>query len=154
MGDTPLHRSDYLIVPLLQGFEWFDESLQRSLVANGQPALTRPESMVMMHVQMGIVRPADIARSLRITRQAVHSTITSLIERGIFALENDPADGRIKQVVLTPLGHTMRADAKQIVDRLTDELTRRIGKRGVQALREAFASDWGSPATIALRGGN
>ena len=137
MGDIPLHRSDYLIVPLLQGFEWFDESLQRSLVANGQPALTRPESMVMMHVQLGITRPADIARSLRITRQAVHSTITSLVERGIFALEDDPDDGRIKQ----------------IVDQLTDELTRRIGKRAVQALREAFVADWGSPATITLRGG-
>ncbi|MBL9071389.1 MAG: winged helix-turn-helix transcriptional regulator [Sphingopyxis sp.] len=153
MGDIPLHRSDYLIVPLLQGFEWFDESLQRSLVANGQPALTRPESMVMMHVQLGITRPADIARSLRITRQAVHSTITSLVERGIFALEDDPDDGRIKQVVLTALGNAMRADAKQIVDQLTDELTRRIGKRAVQALREAFVADWGSPATITLRGG-
>ncbi|MFC3713021.1 MarR family winged helix-turn-helix transcriptional regulator [Sphingoaurantiacus capsulatus] len=152
MSDTPFQRSDYLIVPLLRGFEWFDESLQRSLVASGQPTLTRPESMVMMHVQMGIVRPADIARSLRITRQAVHSTINSLIERDIFALEDDPADGRVKQVVLTARGNAMRADAKQIVDQLTDELTRRVGKRAVQALRDAFVADWGTPITIKLRG--
>jgi len=151
MGDRPPNRTDYLIVPLLQGFEWFDESLQRSLIANGQPALTRPESMVMMHVQMGIVRPADIARSLRISRQAVHATITALIKRGIFLLEVDPNDGRIKRVALTALGNEMRADAMLIVDRLTDELTLRIGKPAVRALREAFAADWGAPKTISLR---
>ena len=51
----------YLIVPLLQGFEWFDESLQRSLQARGWPQLTQPESSVMIHVILGINRPAEIA---------------------------------------------------------------------------------------------
>lgn len=138
-------NSDYLIVPLLAGFEWFDESLQMSLREAGWPHLTRPESMVMMHVQMNIVRPADIARSLRLTRQAVHSTINTLVDRGVFELVNDPDDRRIKIVQLTPMGNAMRQDAQKIVDALTEELGRRIGVKNVKALREAFSREWGAP---------
>ena len=134
-------NSDYLIVPLLAGFEWFDESLQMSLREAGWPHLTRPESMVMMHVQMNVVRPADIARSLRLTRQAVHSTINSLVERGVFEMADDPTDGRIRIVQLTPMGKAMRQDAQKIVAELTEE---------VKALREAFGSDWGAPILCSL----
>lgn len=145
-----IFNSDYLIVPLLAGFEWFDESLQMSLREAGWPHLTRPESMVMMHVQMDVVRPADIARSLRLTRQAVHSTINSLVERGVFELADDPTDGRIRIVRLTPMGKAMRQDARKIVEHLTQELGRRIGARRVKALHEAFAGDWGPPVLHAL----
>ncbi|MNL21465.1 MarR family protein [compost metagenome] len=145
-----IFNSDYLIVPLLAGFEWFDESLQMSLREAGWPHLTRPESMVMMHVQMEVVRPADIARSLRLTRQAVHSTINALVERGVFELVDDPTDGRIRIVQLTPMGKAMRQDAQKIVAHLTDELGRRIGARRVKALRESFAGDWGPPVVHAL----
>jgi len=143
-------RLDYLIVPLLAGFEWFDESLQLSLKEAGWPALTRPESMVMMHIQMNIVRPAEIARSLRLTRQAVHSTVASLVDRGIFKLVPDPTDGRIRIVVLTGMGEAMRRDAKRIVESLTKTLNKRIGRRHMRALRDAFASDWGSPVTVTI----
>lgn len=143
-------NSDYLIVPLLAGFEWFDESLQMSLREAGWPHLTRPESMVMMHVQMNVVRPADIARSLRLTRQAVHSTINSLVERGVFEMADDPTDGRIRIVQLTPMGTAMRQDAQKIVAHLAEELGRRIGARRVKALREAFGPDWGSPFLCSL----
>lgn len=145
-----IFKSDYLIVPLLAGFEWFDESLQMSLREAGWPHLTRPESMVMMHVQMDMVRPADIARSLRLTRQAVHSTINSLVERGVFEMADDPTDGRIRIVQLTPMGNAMRQDARKIVEHLTKELSRRIGARRVKALTEAFAGDWGAPIVHAL----
>lgn len=145
-------NSDYLIVPLLSGFEWFDESLQMSLREAGWPHLTRPESMVMMHVQMDVVRPADIARSLRLTRQAVHSTINALVERGVFELADDPTDGRIRIVRLTPMGQAMRKDAQKIVEQLAEELGRRIGARRVKALREAFSGDWGPPIVHPLRG--
>jgi DNA-binding MarR family transcriptional regulator len=135
----------FLIVPLLQGFEWFDESLQLSLRESGWPNLSRPESMVMLHVQLEINRPSDIARSLRLTRQAVHSTIAGLVERGIFELVEDPNDRRIKIVQLTEMGAAMRQDARKIVLLLSEILGRRIGGKHVRALEAAFAQDWGEP---------
>jgi DNA-binding MarR family transcriptional regulator len=137
----------YLIVPLLQGFEWFDEGLQRSLQARGWPQLTRPESMVMIHVILDVTRPSDIARSLGLTRQAVHVTIGQIVRKGIFELKDDPSDNRIKIVALTADGSAMRNDARATVTYLTDRLSERIGKRHVQSLRDALSQDWG-PVTL------
>lgn len=135
----------YLIVPLLQSFEWFDESLQLSLRESGWPQVTRTESMVMMHVQLDINRPSDIARSMRLTRQAVHSTIAGLVARGLFELVDDPEDRRVKIIQLTEMGNAMRQDAQKIVDLLTELVSRRIGAKHIRALRAAFSEDWGDP---------
>lgn len=141
-------QTEFLLVSLMEGFEWFDESLQLSLKAAGLPQLSRTESMIMTHVQMNIVRPADIARSLRLTRQAVHLSINSLVERGIFELRPDPEDGRIRNVFLTEKGRLMRKDANRIVREVTDVLVHRIGQQQVDALRNAFRQPWGEPVTI------
>lgn len=145
-----LVQSDYLIVTLMAGFEWYDESLQNSLREAGWPHLTRPESMVFMHVQMNIVRPADIARSLRLTRQAVHSTIQTLVKRGVFEMADDPTDGRIKIVQLSEMGLAMRADGREIVNRLTSELATRISPEAVTAMSNALKGGWGEPVLIQL----
>lgn len=141
-------ETEFLFVSLLEGFEWFDESLQRSLKAAKLPQLSRTESMIMIHVQMNIVRPAEIARSLRLTRQAVHLSVGSLVERGIFELRPDPDDGRIKIVALTEKGRMMRKDANRIVREVTDILAYRIGQQQVDALRSAFRQPWGEPVTL------
>lgn len=144
-------ETEFLLVSLMEGFEWFDESLQLSLKAHGLPQLSRTESMIMTHVQMNIVRPAAIARSLRLTRQAVHQTISSLVARGIFELRPDSEDGRIKIVQLTEKGRAMRKDANRIVREATEVLVYRIGQQQVDALRYAFRQSWGDPVTVEPR---
>ncbi|RIA37954.1 DNA-binding MarR family transcriptional regulator [Hephaestia caeni] len=145
--------SSYLIVQVLQAFEWFDESLQISLRELGWPPVTRPESMVMMHVTVDVVRPADIARSLRLTRQAVHSTIGGMVDRGIFELVPDPSDGRIKIVQLTEMGTAMRRDAQKIANALTEELRERLGAKHLDALATALERQWGDPVVANVDGG-
>ncbi|HET6536484.1 MAG TPA: MarR family transcriptional regulator [Sphingopyxis sp.] len=145
-----MQPSNYLIAPLLEGFEWFDDALQRSLKAAGWQPVTRAESMVILHVLVGTRRPADIARALRLSRQAVHTTIASLVKAGFFALEPDPIDGRIKIVTLTDQGQQMHQDANFIVTQLSIILEQRIGKRRMQALKSAFQADWGEPPLVTL----
>jgi len=137
-----------LITPLFRAFEWFDEGLQRSLKASGWAPVTRPESMVILHVLAGERRPADIARSLRLSRQAVHTTIGSLVDAGFFALVPDPDDRRVKAVVLTEKGQAMKRDADRIVEQLATMLEERIGNRQVAALRGALSAEWGEPVTM------
>ena len=43
----------------------------------------------------------QIARSLGLTRQAVHRTIGQICEKGLFEMRPDPADGRGSIIVLT-----------------------------------------------------
>lgn len=147
-----MHESDYLFVLLLEGFDWFDEGLQQSLRAAGIKPLTRTESMIMAHVQRNVVRPSDIARSLRLTRQAVHQAIAALVERGLFELRPDPTDGRVKTVHVTAEGNAMRAQARAVVEQLTEALAFRIGQQQIDALRSAFRLPWGEPVTVSLPG--
>lgn len=140
-----MNATDYLIVPLLQAFCWFDDGLQAHLQAKGWGHVTRPQSMVMVNFVTGVDRPSDIARNLGISRQAIHSTIAQMVEMGMFELKDDPADGRSKLIAITPKGLAMRADANEAVQRLTAELARRIGKTHVAGLMTALACDWGAP---------
>ena len=146
-----MQSTSYLIAPLLEGFEWFDDALQRSLQAAGWEPVTRAESMVILHVLVGTRRPADIARALRLSRQAVHTTIGSLVKAGFFALEPDPEDGRIKIVTLAERGAQMHEDANAIVAQLGVQLEQRIGKRRVRALHSAFEAEWGEPPVVTIR---
>lgn len=141
-------QSGYLIIPLLQGFEWFDEGLQRSIEARGWPTLTRPESMIMIHVIQDMIRPSEIARSLGLTRQAVHRTIGQVCEKGLFELQPDPSDGRGSIIVLTPQGEAMRRDAQHIVAAIHRVLEKRLGARGFRELVNLLESDWGAVAEI------
>ncbi|HMT45156.1 MAG TPA: MarR family winged helix-turn-helix transcriptional regulator [Chakrabartia sp.] len=137
----------YLIIPLLQGWEWFDDGLQHSLRQRGWTELTRPESMVMIHVILGMRRPTEIARSLGLTRQAIHRTIGIIREKGLFVLLPDPDDGRGSLIGLTEVGEAMRTDAQHIVRLMFAELVRRIGEKRMNGLIDALTAEWGaSPA--------
>lgn len=139
--------ADTLIVPLLQAFFWFDDGLQSYLQARGWNQVTRPQSMVMTNVVIGVHKPSDIARNLGISRQAVHTTINQMVELGMLELRDDHDDGRAKIVALTPLGHQMRQDADKVMSDLQAELRRRIGSRNVDNLLKAFSAEWGAPLT-------
>ena len=141
------------ITCVLGGFDWFHDGLQQSLNKLGWPAFTRPEMLIMMHVQHGAIRPADIARSLRLTRQAVHSTINALVDRGIFELAPDPEDGRIKIIVLTPKGLAIEDDSQRILEQLVQTLSDRIGSQQIDAIRQAFSRNWGETIVAHVAGG-
>jgi len=136
---------DFFIVPLLQGFSWFDDGLQAYLQAKGWPHVTRPQSMVMVHVVRGVTRPSDIARNLGVSRQAIHATINQMVALGMLELEDDPGDGRSKRVVIATEGLRMRAMAQEAMKVLSAALEERIGKDAVEGLHRAFAADWGPP---------
>ena len=138
----------HLLLSLLQGFYWFDEGLQNYLQARGWPAVTRPQSMVMANIVLGVRRPSDIARRLGVSRQAIHATINQMVELGMVALVDDPTNRRVKLVVPTDQGETMRVDAQHAMVILGDELGRRLGKATVLKTAHMLHEDWGPPLTF------
>ena len=139
----------HLLLSLLQGFYWFDEGLQNYLQARGWPSVTRPQSMVMANIVLGVRRPSDIARNMGVSRQAIHATINQMVGLGMVALVDDPENGRVKIVSLSRLGETMRVDAQQAMVVMGEELGRRLGRPTVVRAAQMLHQDWGPSMTFA-----
>lgn len=139
----------HLLLSLLQGFYWFDEGLQNYLQARGWPTVTRPQSMVMANIVLGVRRPSDIARNMGVSRQAIHATINQMAELGIVALVADPTNRRVKLVAPTTTGEAMRVDAQRSMLIMADELGQRLGKAALIRAAHLLAEDWGPPMTFA-----
>ena len=137
-----------MLLNLLQGFYWFDEGLQNYLSSCGWPDVTRPQSMVMANIIMGVTRPSDIARRLGVSRQAIHVTINSMIDLDMVELVDDPESKRVKVVKLTTVGEAMRVDAKNGMRLMLTELANRLGEKPLQQAAAVLGADWGSPLTF------
>lgn len=137
-------RSD-LMWGFLRAFTWMDRALQENLAARGYAPLGGTESQIMFFVASGINRASEIARQLGISRQAIHKATTTLIERELIALEDDPRDRRGKVIVFRPEGRAQRLDAVEIIERLERELEARIGTRRLKNCASAIRQDWGDP---------
>jgi len=99
MTDAP--AGGHAILYMLQAFIWFDEGLQRYIRSRGWPQITRPQSMLMANLALGVNRPANIARQLGVTRQMIHVTLNQVAKMGVLALVDSPEDCRAKIVVLS-----------------------------------------------------
>src|SRR3546814_20409604 len=79
---------------LLHAFYWMDEGLQNHLRAAGMPAVSRTQSLIMTNVADGVTRPAELARRLGISRQAVQQLLADLPPRGLLELVAHPVAAR------------------------------------------------------------
>ncbi len=141
----------HMLLSLLRGFYWFDEGLQNYLQARGWPVVTRPQSMVMANLVLGVRRPSDIARNMGVSRQAIHATINQMVELGMVELVDDPANGRVKIIAPTKMGETMRIDAQASMVLMGEELGRRLGRAQFLKAAHLLNEDWGPPMTFAPR---
>lgn len=84
--------------------------------ANGALDRALPEGMTMAKFQvldllarLGVARgPAQIARSMGVTKAAMTQTLARLSETGLVSISEDPRDGRGKLVEITRRGEDMR----------------------------------------------
>lgn len=132
-----------LMQRMFQRVLWLDDGLQQRLHDRGWPDVSRAQSLVMLNVIDGICRPAEIARRVGVSRQAVHVTIGQMADLGIVRLEPDPEDARNKRVALTAFGETMRSAAQEAMGDLLGTLAERLGEARLGALLEALRADWG-----------
>lgn len=129
---------------LLHAFRWFDQGLVAALNEAGWE-IRRSHSLVLAHMDPGGTRPAEIARRIGVSRQAIHQTIGELEKMGLVEQVPDPAHQRAKLLVLTPRGRENLEAALRAFAELEKELARQIGARRVSTLRAILEADWGPP---------
>ena len=138
----------YLIGTLAYALYWVDESLQASLAAAGWERMNRTRSMIMLSVTAGINRPADMARNLGVSRQAIHQLLQGLKDENILELVPDPKDKRAKMVKFSAEADDIRRDAQAILLGIEEEIRKRIGKTAFNGLKQALNRSWGPIAIV------
>lgn len=128
---------------LLESWDWFDNALQNILREHGFPRFNKSQSMMIMYVSAGVNRPIEIARKMRLSRQAIRHIEKQLLEAGVIEARPDPDDKRSKILAISKKTRSLHAQARKTILQLEDLLAERIGIANVAALRAIMNLDWG-----------
>ncbi|MFT5576262.1 MAG: DNA-binding MarR family transcriptional regulator [Bermanella sp.] len=102
-----------------------------------------------MSITVGINRPAQLARNLGVSRQAIHQLLQGMKEDGVLELAPDPSDKRAKVVQFSAASEGIRKAAESAISAIENELAERIGKQVFENLKMALRIDWGELVTAA-----
>ena len=132
-----------MMAGLTRALDWFDNSLQNVIASRGHQPFHRTQSMIIMHIAMGMENPSDIAREMGLTRQNVHHMAKSLIEADVIVSTPDPRDPRRRLYRLSDTAGDLRSLALITMMELERVLEHRIGADQVAQLRDVLGIDWG-----------
>ena len=134
------------LLPLtLNAFYWVDDSLQNLLKKNGWPDITRFQSQVLTCLGEGLLRTADIARHMSVSRQIVSRSVKELVSLGLLELIEDPLDKRANVITVTAKGKRIIVCAAESLAMIEQELAARIGVQNLQSLRTILEIPRGEP---------
>lgn len=134
-----------LLRTLMHAMYWVDDALQAQMKRQAAFTLPRAQSMIMTCLTEGIVNPIELARHLKVSKQAIRQALRPMIETGLVTVAPDPSDRRRRIVQVTEYGLAMRDIARRSLASIEAELARRIGRDRVEALHEILNADWGPP---------
>jgi len=137
-----------LIGSLAYALYWVDETMQASLEAAGWERMSRTRSMTMVNIAVGVNRPAALARSLGVSRQAMHQLLQVLKDDGLVEVIPDPKDRRAKVVRFAAGAEGILTDALKIMKGIEKELSARLGKAEFERFEKALNQDWGPISVI------
>lgn len=75
----------------------------------------------------------ELVETMRLTKQAIHKPLKTLVERELVAVQRDPADKRIKRLSLTDEGRKLEQGLTGIQRDLMEEAFQSVGAAGVEA---------------------
>src|SRR5688572_18183690 len=128
VGDELL---DLAVVAHLAGLALTEEALRR-LRARGHERLRTSHGFVFQHLIAGPITIGELAAHLGVTQQAASKVTAELVGAGYVRRLADPADGRVRRIVLTERGHAAVRDARSVRAELVAELAERLGAERVE----------------------
>ena len=133
---------EHLIDLLLRRFSWMEAALSKRLAAGGWAKLTRPQIMLFAYLQGPGSSSSEIARHLRISRQAVHQMVKELEAQGLIKQIPDPDRGNAKLIIKTEKGYQLNDIAREYLRDIDQMVADRIGKEEMELLRTILLSSW------------
>lgn len=138
----PADPEPSIALKLLQGYIWFDQSLQNHLAAQNMPTVNRTESMIMLMAASGVNRPTDLAKKLGLARQTINSAMRVLEQKQLIRLVEDPMDKRCKVIERSPQGNSIYVEALKGLAEAEKSLQGKIGKQRLKQLKTTLQDCW------------
>jgi DNA-binding MarR family transcriptional regulator len=131
-----------LRVLLRTRLEWIEEHLMQNAEKNGYGYITPSMARLYSYLGNAPVPMSELARRLKISRQAVHQLVNEGIHSGFLELLDSPNDKRVKMVQLSQEGQKMATVAIAEINKAEEELKQYIGVENVQELRRILELKW------------
>ena len=124
--------------------EWIESCMRQRAPKRAHSEFTDAETMIFSTLRGRELTVSDIARLRGVSRQAIHRTVSGLVERGYVRLK--PAEGsrRDKVVAITATGQKLRDRAGDLLQDIEADIAKVIGKKRLETLREILSEDWSS----------
>jgi len=122
--------------------EWVEDQLMKNAEKNGYGYVT--PSMARLYSYLGDtpVPMSELARRLKISRQAVHQLVAEGLNSDFLEVIDSPEDKRIKLVKFSEKGKKMSDIALTEIHQAEKELIQHLGEDNVKELRRILEMDW------------
>ncbi len=128
---------------LLAGNDWLAAEILKGVQRSPYSSLTPAQSRLLAIMAGQSTSISDLARRLGLSRQAVHKTVSELERHGILQVQTDPERANAKLVSYTALGKDLNREGARVIDEIESKLAKRIGKQGVDQLKQLLANTLG-----------
>jgi len=127
-----LGELDLSIAAMLAGLAMAEE-VERRVAAAGFDDVRFSHGFVFQHLLCEPLTVGALARAMGVTQQRASKAASELEELGYVRREVDPADARVRRLVLAERGREAVAAAREARAAVTAELRERLGPRRVAA---------------------
>ena len=131
-----------LRVLLRTRLEWIEDHLMQNAKKNGYGYVTPSMARLYSYLGHAPVPMSELARRLKISRQAVHQLVNEGIHSGFLELLDSSADKRVKMVQFSEEGYKMASVALGEIAKAEKELQNCIGIENVKELRRILELKW------------
>lgn len=128
---------------LLQEKLWLlDARFRQKRLATQYKILTDGEARILATLRGETLTISEVARRLDLSRQAVHKTVTKLVEAKLLKLTPIPDNARDKQIEFTEKGEAMKVAGYKVLRELEKEVEAKIGKENLKRLKSLLGKIW------------
>ncbi|WP_160680654.1 MarR family transcriptional regulator [Clostridium sp. C8-1-8] len=117
------------------------EIMKRWLDKDGEE-ITDTEAHFLAMLNKSSMTIAQTARKIKVSRQAAHKCAMKLIDEGYIKVIPIEGNKKEKLVLLTEKGKSYCDEMLKIKEQVEDEISARIGKDRIEALKELLRTDW------------
>lgn len=133
---------------LRQRLEWIEDRLMQNAEKNGYGYISPSTARLYSYLSDEPTPMPQLAKRLKISRQAVHQLVSEGIQSGFLELCDSPSDKRVKMVKFSAQGSQMSAVARAEIDQAEQQLIQSIGAENVEQLRRILQMPWPQDAPL------